>query len=254
MKSLSFLPANIEAFGLFRWIMASAAVIAILAGLWAGLNYVVTSAITSAMVKPGEKSDQQGVMIAQRGVMIEDIKNNLNILLDRISNETVNGPLKKRGFLKKDRTALASGDLKANTAVPMTWDGTAWEAATIGNAPTGGGATASPTAKQCPTIAAAGYGGWKSMESAPKDKPIELLETYGISPWYGLFKWSKADFWEQLDKFHHAVTVGPCLFWRPYRETGKPYIDPTGGFQNTVAYECTYMHLAYDVKRDRCVR
>jgi len=101
------LPATREAFGLFRWIMASAAVIAILAGLWAGLNYVVTSAITSAitsaMVKPGEKSDQQGVMIAQQGVMIEDIKNNLNRLLDRIANETVNGPLKKLGLLNQNQ-------------------------------------------------------------------------------------------------------------------------------------------------------
>lgn len=36
-------------------------------------------------------------------------------------------------------TTLAAGDIKANTQILMTYDGTNWEASTIGNAPSGGG-------------------------------------------------------------------------------------------------------------------
>lgn len=35
-------------------------------------------------------------------------------------------------------------------------------------------------------------GGWQSMDTAPKDGSIiEIMNTYGLVPWYGLFKWSK---------------------------------------------------------------
>lgn len=34
-------------------------------------------------------------------------------------------------------------------------------------------------------------GPWQSMDTAPKNGVvIEIMNTYGIAPWYGLFKWS----------------------------------------------------------------
>jgi hypothetical protein len=123
--------------------------------------------------------------------------------------------------------------------------------------------------KVCLTSAASGYGGWSTMDSAPRDgKTIELLETFGVAPWYGIFKftregWAKASDgkmkpfdmvhprWIQQDKLGFSVEEDPCLFWRPYHGVGK-YVDPTHGAQDTVAYECAYMHSEYDKKKDMC--
>lgn len=44
----------------------------------------------------------------------------------------------------QNSTTLATNDIKANTQVLMTYDGTNWEAATIGNAPSGGGSYPTP--------------------------------------------------------------------------------------------------------------
>jgi hypothetical protein len=123
------------------------------------------------------------------------------------------------------------------------------------------GQTTLPSAKECLTVAAAGYGGWRPIASAPRDGTVvEALITYGFAPWYGLFKWEKniafgnTRTWIRVDKPHSGVSENNCLFWRPYKSTGKPYVDPTNGTQDTVAYQCTYMHLSYDAFKDRCIR
>jgi len=54
-----------------------------------------------------------------------------------------------------------------------------------------------------------------------------------------------------IDKPGTGVTEDSCLFWRPYKKSGK-YVDPTGGAQNSTAYWCSYMHMAYNKKKDRC--
>lgn len=117
---------------------------------------------------------------------------------------------------------------------------------------------------QCLTIAASAYGGWKPVSTAPRDGTIiEMLETYGVAPWYGLFKWDKSfsksmtavtgkPYWQSIDKPSTAVSEDKCLFWRPYKGIGK-YVDPTGGFQDFPAYECIYMHLAYNAVKRVCV-
>ena len=46
------------------------------------------------------------------------------------------------GVQKWQGTALASGDIKANIPILLTFDGTHWQTSTIGNAPAGGGTSA----------------------------------------------------------------------------------------------------------------
>lgn len=44
----------------------------------------------------------------------------------------------------------------------------------------------------CDSSNAASNGGWKRMASAPRDgTTVEMLETYGVAPWYGIFRWTK---------------------------------------------------------------
>jgi hypothetical protein len=79
-----------------------------------------------------------------------------------------------------------------------------------------------------------------------------MMQTYGVAPWYGLFKWSPEDkHWVRVDRTKEFVSEDACLFWRPYKGTGK-YVDPTGGAQNKIAYWCAAVHRPYDPKTDRC--
>jgi hypothetical protein len=140
---------------------------------------------------------------------------------------------------------------------------------------------ASLLAQQCDSVAASGYGGWRTMQSAPRDGTIvEMIQTYGVAPWYGIFKWVKEKVnaqtncvqiksgvvsssgtacappaaigrWQSAEDDHSGVVENKCLFWRPYEAKGK-YVDPTGGAQKSVAYWCAYMHRPYDAKTDRC--
>ena len=109
---------------------------------------------------------------------------------------------------------------------------------------------------RCISIAASGYGGWQSIKSAPRDgTTIEMLETYGVAPWYGLFRWGTQygqSGWWQINRRGFSVMENECLFWRPYK-SGKAYVDPTGGAQESMAYWCAYIHRPYDAKRDRCI-
>ncbi len=129
-------------------------------------------------------------------------------------------------------------------------------------------------AQNCMSVAAASYGNWKPAKSAPHDGTVvEMMETYGVAPWYGLFKWtterwikwhttsnpegsfrhfvSPKPSWVNVDRTDQGVSEDACLFWRPYSGTDK-YIDPTGGLQNSVAYWCVAMHRPYNAKKDRC--
>lgn len=124
--------------------------------------------------------------------------------------------------------------------------------------------------RSCDSITHVFQCGWRSVDSAPHDGTVvEMMQTYGVAPWYGLFKWSKDGAalgqggqvvkyvlerpeWVSVDSPGTGVVESACLFWRPYKGAGK-YVDPTNGFQNKMAYTCAALHLAYDAKRDRCV-
>ena len=129
--------------------------------------------------------------------------------------------------------------------------------------------TASASAQRCDSIVAVSHGGWQPISLAPRDgTTIEMLETYGVAPWYGLFKWTRYRVALDLDgKFHVFTAIEPswigadnptrgvqedsCLFWRPYKGTGK-YVDPTGGAQNSMAYWCAAIYRRYNKKKDAC--
>lgn len=127
-------------------------------------------------------------------------------------------------------------------------------------------------AQRCDSISASYYDGWKPVASAPRDGTVvEMLETYGIAPWFGLFRWT-TDFvstdgktgelihfksstpnWVGVDRPGQNVSEDECLFWRPYKPQPR-YVDPTGGAQWSNAYWCAAAHRRYDKKTDRCER
>lgn len=126
------------------------------------------------------------------------------------------------------------------------------------------------SAKTCDSVRFSNSGGWKPVASAPHDGTVvEMMETFGIAPWYGIYKWTKeatstdekgaripiklnSPTWISIDRPGTSVDEDECLFWRPYTNAGK-YVDPTGGAQDTVEYWCRYLHLPYDKKKDVCV-
>lgn len=114
------------------------------------------------------------------------------------------------------------------------------------------------SASSCSSYKASINGDWKPIHEAPRDGTvIEVLETYGIAPWYGLYKWVKLDgnpspgHWMSAEELNKGVIEDACLFWRPYSKSGT-YKDPTNGAQNGVAYWCAAMHRPYDKKTDAC--
>lgn len=100
---------------------------------------------------------------------------------------------------------------------------------------------------------------WNPMVSAPRDGTIiELCCTYGVQPWYGLFRWTSTI--EVLTMQGEDVTISlgePGWFgvdgrrrgqgvmeeaprqWRPYEGDPNTYVDPTHGAQETHAYWLT---------------
>lgn len=95
--------------------------------------------------------------------------------------------------------------------------------------------------------------GWKTMASAPRDGTVvELAETYGVAPWYGIYKF-KDKGWQKTSDPNSGVSEDNCLFWRPYKGDASKYKDPTGGKQQSVKYWCDAMHIKYDPKKDVCV-
>jgi len=125
------------------------------------------------------------------------------------------------------------------------------------------------SAQRCMSIVAVSHGGWQPVSIAPRDgTTVEMLETYGVAPWYGLFKWTRfrvafgiddkyyvftapEPSWVSADDPRMGVQEDSCLFWRPYKGTGK-YIDPTGGAQNSMAYWCAAIYRRYNKKKDAC--
>jgi hypothetical protein len=132
----------------------------------------------------------------------------------------------------------------------------------------------------CDSISASYGGGWQPIASAPRDgTAIEVLETYGVAPWYARYKWMKKGTkymetvmfsdgngkqtdetmemtepvgrWVDTSDQHKGLSEDNCAFWRPVAQTGE-YVDPTGGAQNSVKYWCDSMHIAYDKKTDSC--
>ncbi len=136
-------------------------------------------------------------------------------------------------------------------------------------------------AQRCDSINATFSGGWKPGATAPRDGTIvETMETYGVAPWYARVKWLKkgqtypstittvspdgkrktepyiatesAGRWMNVDNPQQGPSDDECLFWRATKQTGKTYIDPTRGAQNTTAYWCASMHRPYDAKTESC--
>lgn len=90
------------------------------------------------------------------------------------------------------------------------------------------------------------------MQTAPRDGTvIEVKCTYGVAPWYRLFKWTDeyrcmgqasdepnykgVHEWRSADLMCGIVDTD-SLYWRPYAGTIENYIDPTGGVQDDMAY------------------
>jgi hypothetical protein len=136
-------------------------------------------------------------------------------------------------------------------------------------------------AQRCDSVSMALTGDWKPGASAPRDgRIIEIMETYGIAPWYARVKWLKkgqtyktiitiddgkghqttqpytatesTGRWMEVDDPAGGPSDDECLFWRPTKQTGKSYDDPTHGAQKSVAYWCSAMHRPYDSKTDSC--
>lgn len=97
--------------------------------------------------------------------------------------------------------------------------------------------------------------GWQPICLAPRNGTvIEIRNSYGVAPWYGLFRWTTDGFssspgglvratlaraeWVRVDGEHPGsmVTDGPHLTWRPYTGDISGYADPTGGLQDDMAY------------------
>lgn len=94
---------------------------------------------------------------------------------------------------------------------------------------------------------------WRSIDSAPRDGTVvEIKNTYGVAPWYGLYKWTgKRTSRDQHGNVHEynsepawvSATDGSIsisgeghIKWRPYAGEVQTYSDPTGGMQNDMAY------------------
>lgn len=95
--------------------------------------------------------------------------------------------------------------------------------------------------------------GWRTMDSAPKDGTvIELKCTYGVAPWYGLYRWTATrtatlegetftyetePAWVKHGNDSSGVAAGDRdLRWRPAPAALETYVDPTGGLQEDMAY------------------
>lgn len=95
--------------------------------------------------------------------------------------------------------------------------------------------------------------GWLPISQAPRDGTIiEVRCTYGVAPWYGLYRWTSntkfigqdgklfdvvmAPRWAKVGDDSSGFTEGPTFTWRPYTRDPSAYSDPTGGLQNSAAY------------------
>lgn len=84
---------------------------------------------------------------------------------------------------------------------------------------------------------------WLPMSSAPRDGTVvELRNSFGIAPWYGLFRWIADDIrpsWRSAADPRSGIA--DCvsdfqLAWRPTTQSPDEYVDPTNGAQDTRDY------------------
>jgi len=145
----------------------------------------------------------------------------------------------KKPAARKVKTAPALGDVAYSsgtiTSVTMPIDGIA----------------------SCDSDVARLTGGWKRMSTAPHDRTVESLNTYGIAPTYTLVRWdaSRGPAWTIVSETGKGggFLSDNCLYWRLYAGDLEKYVDPTRGAQNTVKYWCDAGHWGYDKNHDICV-
>jgi hypothetical protein len=109
---------------------------------------------------------------------------------------------------------------------------------------------------------------WRSMDSAPRDGTvIEIANSYGIRPWYDLYRWegpqpgeepavgtigthtqdaaanhthsfSSLRGWKSATRPGHGLRADDeeHFRWRPYVGDPAAYVDPTNGAQETEEY------------------
>lgn len=110
----------------------------------------------------------------------------------------------------------------------------------------------------CGSLSSASIGGWKKIDSAPRDgRKVELMQTYGIAPTTGVFKWDperlgvggKKGGWVQVSDPRFGMGES-CAFWRPYTKQAELNEKTTRSTQ----YWCNAMHMKYNEKKDVCER
>lgn len=78
---------------------------------------------------------------------------------------------------------------------------------------------------------------WHEIDSAPRDGTvIEIKNSYGIAPYYGLYKWDGLCWQSERDPSITIMTGNHDLSWRAYSGSVSDYRDPTGGAQETPEY------------------
>jgi hypothetical protein len=85
-------------------------------------------------------------------------------------------------------------------------------------------------------------GGWRAMSSAPRDgRIIELRNTYGAAPWYGLHRWMPIYeggecAWVSVNDPQLSACEKESLSWRHFPGDSSRYVDPTRGAQDSSEY------------------
>ncbi len=83
--------------------------------------------------------------------------------------------------------------------------------------------------------------GWQPIATAPHDGTVvEVRCTYGVAPWYGIFRWTKREWgdegWVRVGDERSGFSEDPSFSWRPYAGATSSYVDPTGGAQDRPEY------------------
>jgi hypothetical protein len=147
-------------------------------------------------------------------------------------NEKLNsasGSLSECGRAAADRTLSArASDMRENSPRSATPHGRSAGSETL----TGG-------------AQAAQFSEWQSIQTAPRDGTlIEIRNSYGIAPWYDIFRWHHCGDardvfeWQSVRRAGHSIMQGaePFLSWRPFSGNIDFYTDPSHGAQDTPQY------------------
>lgn len=103
----------------------------------------------------------------------------------------------------------------------------------------------------CQSAGAARTGGWRSMAFAPHDgSVVELLETYTLVPWQGLFRFRQGTSdWKNAGG-ETSIVDSVCLYWRPFLVTGHEVLN--GEDEDILSYTCSPRQPLFDPKKNRC--